>query len=67
MTRKKLNNKSHKDNHLDHIIPTAQGGTNDLNNLGICTAVANQAKGALSLDELYELCKAILAWRDKNK
>ncbi len=53
--------------HLDHIIPTAQGGTNDLNNLGICTAGANQAKGALSLNELYKLCESILAWRDKDK
>ena len=53
--------------HLDHIIPTAQGGTNDLNNLGICTADANQAKGQLSIDQLYELCETILAWRDKNK
>ena len=52
---------------LDHIIPTAKGGTNDLKNLQICTREANQAKGQLSLDELYELCENILSWRDKNK
>ena len=52
---------------LDHIIPCSKGGTNDLDNLDICTTDANQAKGALSLDELYKLCEDILAWRDRDK
>ena len=52
--------------HLDHIIPTSKGGTNDLNNLGLCLKEANYAKGELSIDELYQLCENILAWRDKN-
>ena len=52
--------------HLDHIIPTSKGGTNDINNLGLCLKEANYAKGELSIDELYQLCENILAWRDKN-
>lgn len=53
--------------HLDHIIPTSKGGTNNLDNLGICLKEANYAKGELSIIELYQLCEDILAWRDKNK
>lgn len=52
---------------LDHIIPTARGGTNDLSNLQICTKEANQAKGELSLDDLYELCNNIISWHEYNK
>jgi len=52
---------------LDHIIPTSKGGTNDLNNLGLCLWEANVAKGSLSLEDFYDLCESILAWRDKCK
>ena len=51
---------------LDHITPTAKGGTNDLNNLGVCLKDANQAKGQLNVDELYILCEKILSWMPKN-
>ena len=51
----------------DHIIPTSKGGTNDLDNLGLCIPAANYAKGDLSLKELYKLCESILKWRDSNK
>ena len=50
---------------LDHIIPSSRGGTNDLDNLQICLKEANYAKGELLLEELYDLCEKILAWRDK--
>mgnify|MGYP001292233296 CR=1 FL=1 len=53
--------------HFDHIIPCSKGGTNDLSNLGVCTRSANYAKNDLSVEELYELCETILAWRDKSK
>lgn len=45
---------------LDHIVPSSKGGTNDLDNLGICLKEANQAKGDLTISELIQLCKAIL-------
>lgn len=53
--------------HLDHIIPTSKGGTNDLSNLGICLKEANLAKGELSIKELHNLCEKILLWRDECK
>jgi hypothetical protein len=51
--------------HLDHIIPSSKGGTNDLDNLQICLKEANFAKGELSLDEFYKLCEKVLNWRKK--
>lgn len=50
---------------LDHVIPSSRGGTNDLNNLQICIKEANSAKSDLMVEELYDLCEKILAWRDK--
>lgn len=45
---------------FDHIIPVAMGGPNTLDNLGICTRNANQAKSDMSLDEFQQLCKYVL-------
>lgn len=67
LTGKKININDGMSYHLDHIIPTAHGGTNDLNNLNICIAEANMAKGQLMLDEFYKLIEAILKHRDRNK
>lgn len=38
----------------------AEGGSNDLDNLGICTKQANMAKSDLSINELINLCQQIL-------
>jgi len=51
---------------FDHIVPSSRGGTNTLENLGICTKVANQAKSNLMLDEFYELCKRIIEQKEKS-
>jgi transposase len=51
---------------LDHIIPTALGGSNDLSNLQIAVASANQAKGELCLSDFYKLCKKVLIWKYGN-
>ena len=50
---------------LDHRVPVAKGGTNDLENLEICLTKANKAKADLTLDEFYKLCESVLAWRKK--
>ena len=66
LTGKKINLNNPETYNLDHVIPTSKGGTNDLKNLNICTQEANQAKGNLSLDELFKLCEDILSFRDEK-
>lgn len=46
--------------HFDHIIPRSRGGSNNIDNLGICTSEANKAKNNMTPDELIQLCKKIL-------
>jgi 5-methylcytosine-specific restriction endonuclease McrA len=67
LTGKKININKPETYHLDHIIPTSKGGTNDLDNLGICTKQANYAKNDLSIEELYILCEAILKWKREQE
>jgi 5-methylcytosine-specific restriction endonuclease McrA len=45
---------------FDHVIPRSKGGSSGLDNLGVTTQAANQAKSNLLLHELFELCKKIL-------
>ena len=45
---------------FDHIIPASRGGDNSLENLGVCTRLANSAKTDMTPDELINLCKLIL-------
>lgn len=45
---------------LDHIIPRCKGGLNVENNLGLTSKNANQAKGAMTVEEFINLCKLVL-------
>ena len=45
---------------FDHIIPVSRGGSNSLDNLGLCTINANKIKSDMLLEELMELCKDVL-------
>lgn len=45
---------------LDHIIPKSRGGTNTIDNVGLCTKKANISKSNLTKDEYIELCKQVL-------
>jgi 5-methylcytosine-specific restriction endonuclease McrA len=45
---------------FDHIIPRSRGGDNSLENLGICTRQANQAKRDMTPDEFLYFCKKVL-------
>jgi CRISPR/Cas system Type II protein with McrA/HNH and RuvC-like nuclease domain len=46
---------------FDHIIPKSRGGTNNLDNLGICTKSANRAKQDMTPDEFINLCRLVIA------
>lgn len=45
---------------FDHIIPRSKGGSNTLDNLGICTRKANMSKTDMTKDEYIEHCKKVL-------
>lgn len=45
---------------LDHKIPVSRGGQNTIDNLGICSYIANQSKAALTVEEFIELCSKVL-------
>lgn len=51
---------------FDHIHPRAKGGTNSLDNLGVCIREANQVKSDLFLDELLNLCEEILRYHGRT-
>ena len=40
----------------DHIIPIKHGGTNEMGNIQIVTAIANKAKGTLTQDAFVGMC-----------
>lgn len=48
---------------FDHIIPRSRGGTNNLDNLAICTSRANQSKTDMTPDEFFNLCKTVLIYQ----
>lgn len=45
---------------FDHKKPASKGGGSNIDNLGICTKEANQAKADKTPEEFFELCKKIL-------
>jgi 5-methylcytosine-specific restriction endonuclease McrA len=45
---------------FDHIVPVSRGGDNSIDNLGICTRMANMSKTNMTVDEYLNLCKKIL-------
>jgi 5-methylcytosine-specific restriction endonuclease McrA len=45
---------------FDHIVPKSKGGNSSLDNLGITTKKANQAKSDILLNDFFDLCKMIL-------
>lgn len=45
---------------FDHKVPASRGGTNTIDNLGICSRTANLAKSDMTHDEFIEFCKTVL-------
>lgn len=52
--------------HIDHKIPLGRGGSNSLDNLCVCDAKINSAKGAMTEQEFKSLYKLISTWEDKG-
>ena len=44
---------------LDHIIPIADGGTDDVSNLQAVDSAVNKAKGTLSREDFIQLCRDV--------
>ena len=59
LTGKEINLET-DDFHLDHFIPTSQGGDNSLDNLRICIPEANYAKRDMIYEEFIKLCKKVV-------
>ena len=47
---------------LDHIIPRAAGGTDEPENMGLCTRNANMSKSDMSVEEYFQLCEKVLRY-----
>lgn len=52
---------------IDHIIPVAKGGTNELSNLRLLTKRVNNALWDSSDEDFISLCKRVLWWHRKKK
>lgn len=52
---------------LDHKIPKALGGTNDLENLQWVETNVNRAKNALAEDEFLSMCRAVVQHMERNQ
>ena len=48
-----------KQTHIDHIIPKAQGGLNEIDNLQLVCATCNYAKRDMSLKDFVLLCTKV--------
>lgn len=51
---------------LEHVIPKAKGGTNDLENLTGSHQYCNNAKGDALMEELPSGFRTFLRWKVKN-
>ena len=60
LTGEKLNLMQPESYHLDHIVPSSKGGTNDLFNMGAATRNANVSKSDMTLEEYLQLCHKVL-------
>ena len=60
LTGRELDLSSGSGYHFDHIVPRSKGGTSALDNLGLASPEANQAKSDLSVEEFIQLCIDVL-------
>jgi len=51
---------------FDHIVPISRGGDNSIENLGICTKLANLAKTNMTHQEFIQLCKQVVDYHKNS-
>lgn len=61
LTGQKIDLNDGESYHLDHIIPSSKGGSNELDNMQLCCKYANVAKSDLDVPSLLDLCKQIIS------
>lgn len=66
LTGRPINLEEGKSYHLDHILPRSRGGDNSLENCGLASRSANQAKTDLTLEEFVQLCKEVVEKHKSN-
>ena len=45
---------------LDHKIPRSKGGSNSVDNMGVCNSLVNRSKQDMTVDEFIEMCHDVL-------
>lgn len=55
-----------KNAHLDHIVPRAKGGGNELQNLRWVTRDVNHAKRDMLDNDFFEMCRQVVAKQNKE-
>ena len=61
LTGRKIDLNDSKSYSLDHKNPSSKGGSNKLENLGVCSSEANIVKSDLTIEELLDICKDIVS------
>ena len=60
LTGKELDIYSPRTYAFDHKTPRSRGGSNHIDNLGLCSKEANSAKSDMTPEEFINLCKSVL-------
>jgi len=56
LTGRKINLGDKSSYSLDHIVPRCKGGSNEINNMGLCIKDVNMAKNGMHLNEFISMC-----------
>lgn len=62
ITGRRINLREPKTYQFDHMVPASKGGSDTIDNLGICCRNANQAKHDMLFDDFLQLCKEVLEY-----
>lgn len=60
LTGRKIDLRKDREYEFDHIIPLKNGGSGEIDNLGIVAKPINKMKSTLGLEEFIQLCKEVV-------